>query len=237
LNIAIHQPNFIPWIGYFMKIASSHRFVFHDNVEYTKSGFTRRTRIFASHTPEHTQWLTVPLRKHSDSSLIKDLEVSQDKKWIMDHLQKIKAQYSKTEYFTDIFPVIRDLYAGAENEISLSKLNMNMVKKLTIYLGIQAEFFISSELPVSGKSGVYNLNLAKHLGGTAYISGKGGQNYQDNLIFAENDITLENRNFQIEAENMIITKGMPPFNTGLSILHALMVAGPENTSKLIHQLK
>ena len=102
--IAIHQPNFIPWAGYFLKMAASDVFVFHDNVEITKSGPTRRVKISALQTVDYTQWLTVPLVKHSDFALIRELEISWQSDWTKKHLNQIKNAYRTCLYFELYFP-------------------------------------------------------------------------------------------------------------------------------------
>ena len=66
-TIAIHQPNYLPWLGYFYKIANSDVFVFLDDVQFSKNSYTNRVQVFGK--DEKMRWLTVPVSAHSGQSI------------------------------------------------------------------------------------------------------------------------------------------------------------------------
>ena len=196
MKTAIHQPNFLPWTGYFLKMALSDVFVFHDNVQITKSGPTRRVKIAANHTADQTQWLTVPLKKHSDFTLIRDLEISDATDWRKKHLNMISTVYHKYPFFGQIYPQIKSWYQQSEIYTNLSDMNIFFIKNIATELDLMPGFSKSSEIPVEGKGSEYNLNIVRYCNGTNYISGKGGDNYQDEPMFSITNVELSSYDFK-----------------------------------------
>ncbi len=217
--IAIHQPNFIPWAGYFIKMAACDEFVYHDNVQLTKSGPTRRVKISAQHTLDHTQWLTVPLMKHSDFVLIEDLEVSWEIDWTKKHLNQVKDAYRKYPYFDLHFPKLIEWYQYAKHFKSLSEMNIYFISHIMNELGINKNVVTSSQLPVFGKGSDYNLAITKQLDGTHYLSGKGGDKYQEEQLFVTNQIELRRLDAKCKLESLFLDDNI---NFSLSILEMLM---------------
>ena len=191
----------------------------HDNVQITKSGPTRRVKIASRHTLDKTQWLTVPLKKHSDFALIKDLEISWDVEWTKKHLNQIKDTYIKSPYFYLYFPMIAHWFDEAKRFNLLSEMNIYFIKQILHQLDISKEILHSSDLPVSGKSATYNLAITKHLNGNQYLSGAGGDKYQDEQLFTENQIIIKKLDSKTELENMFSEFDI---NKSLSILDILM---------------
>ena len=217
--IAIHQPNFIPWAGYFLKMVACDVFVFHDNVQITKAGPTRRVKISAQHTTDHTQWLTVPRKKHSDFAIIKDIEIFWELDWTKHHLSQIREEYRKSQYFNVYFPDITEWYQNARQFTSLSDMNIYFAQRIMEVLGLKKEILLSSQLPVFGKASEYNCALTMYLGGTHYLSGKGGDKYQDESIFRSNHIEL----LKLDAKNYLEQQFSDyNINCNLSILEMLM---------------
>ncbi len=234
-TIAIHQPNYMPWIGYFMKMAASDIFVFHDNVQFTKSGPTRRVKISADHTSDHVQWLTVPLKKHSDFDLIKDLKISWENDWPAKHLAKIYAAYKKCTYFNLYYPEIAAWYLAASQFEYLKDVNIYFIKNIMNLLEINVRVFLSSDLPVEGRSSEYNLNLTKYLKGTTYLSGKGSDKYEDASIFYDNGIRLvQTNNLKIITDNKYEQVSSSK-NMGLSIIDGLMNTGIDGLKKYLNE--
>jgi hypothetical protein len=189
-TIAIHQPNFLPWPGYFLKIVSCDVFVFHDNVQITKRGYTRRTKISSNKLYEESQWLTVPLKKHSDFALIKDLEISWDTDWPQKHLNQIKSTYYGCPRFDEFFKILSYWYQQVKEIGYLSDMNIFFIRQILKELGIEKEIFKSSELPVGGKATSYNLAITQHLNGTQYLCGNGASKYQDDQQFLDHHIQV-----------------------------------------------
>lgn len=222
MKVAIHQPNFLPWAGYFIKMAACDTFVFHDNVQITKSGPTRRVKISAKHTADHVQWLTVPLKKHSDYALIKDLEVSWDKDWTQSHLAKIFNSYRKFPNFDFTYTILERWYSNAKNINNLSELNIYLIRQVVSLLGIDKSFIKSSDLSVTGKAETYNLAICVNLGATHYLSGTGGSAYQNNSEFLNSGIELKVLNSKKLLETYFQELNINQINLSNSIIELLM---------------
>ena len=93
--VSIHQPTYLPWLGFFNKIISSEKFVFLDDVQYEKNGYQNRNKI---RTHEGDIWLTVPVKTKS-TTLLKNVEIDYSFDWIKKHTKSIELNYSKTRFF------------------------------------------------------------------------------------------------------------------------------------------
>src|SRR3972149_7751977 len=104
--VAIHQPNFFPWLGYFDKIVKSDIFILLDNVQFPKTGgiWTNRVKIMVGKTAD---WITVPIiRSYHGLKLVSEIEINDTTLWRKKMLATIESNYKKTKYFQQIYPVI-----------------------------------------------------------------------------------------------------------------------------------
>jgi hypothetical protein len=226
-TVAIHQPNYMPWLGYFYKIWASDMFVLHDNVQYTKQSFTKRVLIRKSPISMDTTYLSVPLKKHSDYSKICDLEICHNHHWQVKHIHKIYNTYHKAPFFNMYFPLIENALIESRNQIYLKELNEILIRCMLKILKCQTLLFSSSELPIKNlKADVYNAAIVSYLGGDVYISGQGAKKYQSENVYLDSDITL------IYNKLGLFSKQAPPqypvpFLMQVSILDALFYIGGE----------
>ena len=223
--VSIHQPNYLPWLGYFYKIWASDTFVLHDNVEYTKHSFTKR--VFIRKTPVSTErhYLSVPLRRHSDFSLIRDLKICNEQNWQQKQINKIFYVYHNAPFFNKYFPAIKKAILQSKQKTFLSELNRDLILNILDFLNIKTPIFLSSDLPVEGfKADEYNAEIAAYLGGNLYLSGTGAMKYQFKTTYSERNISLIYNNL-----GLYLIKHPPqypvPFDMGLSILDALFYIG------------
>lgn len=170
--VSIHQPNYFPWMGYFYKILMSDKFIFLNDVQFTKGDYINRVKIFSPQ--KHTQWLTVPLSPKMGTT-IDQLLINQQ--WQIQHLKTIKQIYCKCMFFKDIYCEIENILLN--EEMNLACLNIKLIKYILYRFGIETELYLSSELGFQDLSGDERLiELIKAVEGTEYLSGKGGFNYQ-----------------------------------------------------------
>ncbi len=227
MTISIHQPNFLPWIGYFYKIWASDIFVLHDHVEYTKHSFTKRVFIRKYPATCEQDYLIVPLRRHSDFALISDLKICHEQNWQQKQINKIYYVYHKAPFFNDYFPVLERSILSSSDLIYLAEFNRQLILDILSFLNIDRKIVLSSELPVRGfQADEYNAELVAYLGGDLYISGTGAKKYQFNATYADRGISL----IYNELGDYLINN--PPqypiqFDVSLSILDALFYIGPE----------
>ena len=216
--VAIHQPNYLPWSGYFYKIAKCDYFVFLDDVVMASPGFTNRNRI---KTKDGVMWLTVPCKHDFGRSLIKDVECADDR-WRRQHIRTLEMNYGKTPHFETYIGRLREIILS--NERNISNLNVKLIEQIARWLGLSCSFQLSSRLDVSGTGDDRLINLVARLGGGTYLSGSGGAHYQSELKFSEAAIKLLYYDFEPPAYPQL----WGPFEAGLSAIDLLFNTGPDS---------
>jgi|TARA_Y100000768_G_C23968365_1_gene679109 hypothetical protein len=194
MKIGIHQPQFLPWLPYFLKIEACDYFVFLDIVDYQKNGLQNRNQIKSINGK---QWLTIPI-KNKLGQKINDVKIFNSSNWKKKHLSTIDQQYSKSKFFEKYFKELKDIY-NYEWDL-LSNLNISIIKTIMRWLDIQTPLVLASELEVSGKSNELILNICKTLKAKEYISGIGAKTYIDEELFKKNNIILNFKETQVIKE-------------------------------------
>jgi hypothetical protein len=224
--IAIHQPQYFPSLPYFHKIYSSNKFVILDDVQQTKKSFVKRTLIKKDITNSQT-YLTIPTKKHSDYSLIKDIYANDITDWRNDHLSKIKRAYSKTENFTKFISLLESFFLESRKFESIVEINVFFLKKVLDLLKLRRDFYFSSTvLNKNKKLGGHdkNLEICLELNGNIYFSGEGAKKYQEDKIFP-NNIKMVYQDIWSYLDKNPYTDN-DKFINGLSILDAIFLIGP-----------
>lgn len=232
--IAIHQPQYIPSLPYFHKIYSSNKFVILDDVQQTKKSFVKRTLIKKDITNSQT-YLTIPTKKHSNFSLIKDIYANDITDWRNDHLSKIKRAYSKTENFIKYISLLESFFLESRKFESIVEINVFFLKKILDLLKLRRDFYFSSTVSNKNKKldgHNKNLEICLELNGNIYFSGEGAKKYQENKIFPNNIKMVYQDIWTYLDKNPYTDKDK--FINGLSILDAIFLIGP---SKIIEMFK
>ena len=232
MTIAIHQPNYLPWLGYFYKIYASDIFVFHDNVAYSKRSLTKRCQIRKAKGSMEKAYLTVPLEKHQDGTLIKDLKIDHSQSWIKRQLNLLRNTYSKAPFFDQNFLWLESHLKEVQTMAYLAEGNIYLIKQTLELLGINRNVYQSSELPVSGYKSVYNLNIINHFGAKVYLSGSGAKKYQSEEDFKTRGVELNYHNFLDYHKTHAYVQMQGGYLHGLSIIDALFNLGVKNTISL-----
>lgn len=189
--ISVHQPQYIPWLGYFHKILDSDAFVFLENVQYKKREFQNRNKV---RTKNGFIWLTVPvISKGRYYQRIKDVEIDNTKPWQRKHWEGIKFNYSGAEFFNDYARFFERLYNEKWNR--LLDLNVEIVKFFLDCFRIKTPLYFEDTLNVSGEGTERIIGICKGLGAKKYLSGTGGKGYLDEDLFEKNGIELLYQNF------------------------------------------
>ena len=140
MRVTIHQPDFIPWIGFFHKWKNSDLLILYDDAQFIKGGWQNRDKIKA-HDKE--QWITVPvITKGKLGQLIKDVDINCKVDWKRNHLNTFKTYYGKTSGFNKVYPAIELIYN--KNYKYLIDLNVDMLKMAAKFLNISVPFVFSS---------------------------------------------------------------------------------------------
>jgi len=226
--VGIHQPNFLPWIGYFYKIARSDAFVFLDSVQYSKNSFINRNRI---KTPQGAVWLTVPV-SFKFGQLINEVTISNKTDWREKHLKTLEMNYKRATFFEDVFKIIKRIYYLKDWQ-NLSDFNIRLIRAVLSYLGLDKPLVKSSSLNVKGKSTELLLQIIKKVDGNIYLSGFGGAKYQEEKLFKKEGIELVYYNFSHPTYAQLWGN----FISNLSIIDLLFNYGKESTKIILGEYK
>ncbi len=223
--VAIHQPNYAPWLGYFAKMARADVFIFLDDVQYSKNSYINRVQVDAGGT---ARWLTVPV-SYSFGDPIKMVPAS-SQAWRRSHLDTLKTLYTGAAHFNSIWEWLVDVYGGLP-DTNLADSNQMLIEAIAAKLGLSRRFVRSSEFETGPATGDDRLiALLRAVGkDVKYLSGKGGSNYQDPAKFAAAAIDLLYNEFTHPAYD----QGRSPFLPGLSIFDALFHIGFEHAAALV----
>jgi hypothetical protein len=223
--VAIHQPNFIPWSGYFFKILKADVFVLLDDVQFTKNSFINRNRI---KTPEGAQWITLPvLQSGNFGQKINQIELFNSKLYFKKIKGTLNANYRKAPFFDEVFELINPTLIDANKLVSVNEL---IIKNICKYLNIKKEIINSSSLTsISGESTDRLVSICKHIKATDYLAGFGSKNYQDNLKFNEAGINPLVYEFKHPVYNQLWGDFIP----NLSIVDLLFNHGKKSLDYLI----
>ena len=216
---AIHQPNFLPWLGYFHKVSRCDIFILLDDAQYTKNSFINRNKI---KTPAGGQWLTLPvLHKGKFAQPILDCVIADKPKTVHQTLRTVEMNYGRAEHFARYYPEFSRILE--ESTDKLAEVNVSLIRWIAEILGIPAEIKRSSELAnIEGDSTARLVSICRAVGAGEYLSGFGGQKYQDEEVFAEAGIRLKITDFVHPRYPQL----WGPFIENLSALDLILNCGP-----------
>jgi len=229
--VAVHQPNFFPWLGYFRKMARADLFVFLDAVQYPKGGagtWLNRVRVQAAGKPI---WLTCPVIREPGKHLIDAIRIA-GLHWQQKALRTLQSHYGKAPFFTEAFPVIRPLLCRQEEK--LSTYNMLNLKSMADYIGIPLHVKTQNEFKTpevfSQRGSARIVAICKTLKADGYLAGDGSRGYEQKAVYEDASINFSTNNFQCQPYPQHNVSGFVP---GLSIVDALFNVGPEGTRRLL----
>ncbi len=224
-KVAIHQPNYLPWPGYFYKLWLCDTFVLLDHVKLNKQGLTRRTYIPNLSTADTKRYLTVPLVKHSDNTPINELRIDHTKGWATKHYNILNQLYHKIYPESALWPLISDWYKSSAQFELLAEWNVFLLKQILSYLEIERKMILSSSLNVGGVKDEMHTEIISMLDGNMYISGTTGTAYRKDHIFKAHNINIVDTDF-LSLMNMQPYKETN-FQSGLNILDILFHLGKD----------
>ena len=215
---AIHQPQYLPYLGFFHKLAHADVFIALDNVQFQKNGLQNRNKI---KTPQGWQWLTVPV-SHTHDTKINEVTLS-DGKWARKHWGSLKASYGRAPHFARVAEALHPMFEATWTH--LAPLNNKLAAVACDLLGIKAPHILASTLQAEGESSALLISLCKAVGADAYLSGPGGRGYMDEEMFERANIKLLWQDFTPPTYPQLFPEA--GFVSNLSIVDALFHCGDE----------
>ena len=225
--VSIHQPHFLPWMGYLNKLMQSDAFVVLNTVQYRPRYYQNRAKVKRNN---EWVWLSVPVHSERNTKIM-DVKIASDIDWKKSITSTIEFLYRKKKYFPEYWPLIRD--AIINDASTLDTLNINILKVLLEILKCDTtKIFIASEMPVNATDPTQRLvDICVALGATHYISGRGGREYMDTEKFDKERIHIIYQD--LDFNSITYNQDGETFIPGLSIIDPLFNIGSLETKKLV----
>lgn len=182
--VSIHQPDYIPWLGLYYKIAHSDIFVYLDDAQYSNEADHNVNRI---KTPQGTLSLKVPVEQHM-GDLIHEVRTKDELKWKEKHLKTLQMNYAKSPFFEEIFPSLSEIILAHQG--SISDLNMRINEYVCSGFGFKTKIVKSSNLNITTAREERVIDICLNLGASEYLSGNGARAYQVEEHFTEKGLKL-----------------------------------------------
>jgi len=223
LIIAIHQPQYLPWLGYFDKMIKADAFCYLDNVQYKKNEWQNRNRI---KTAQKQQWLTVPVLYRFPQK-INEVKINNAVNWKRKHLQALITNYNKSPFFREYIGFFEEVYS--KDWEFLSELNVYLTDQICKLLDLHAQqTVLASTLSLSEDPTGRLIDICKVLGGDTYLSGQDGAKYMDLEQFNQQGIKVVIQDFRHPEYPQLFGN----FVSHLSIVDLLFNCGPESLQKI-----
>lgn len=227
-RLAVMQPYLFPYIGYFQLISAVDRFIFYDDVSYMKGGWINRNRLFLS---GKVSWFTLPLAGASPNSKINEVHVQPNGTWKRKLLASVRQSYGKAPYFGAAYALLEGIVSSEEP--SLSALARESVMATARYLGLDAEFVISTgrydNENLRGSDRILDICLQEKA--VEYHNLPGGMTLYSSKEFASAGVDLH----FVQPRLSEYLQLAPPFKPGLSILDVLMFNDRMSSLRLLRR--
>lgn len=220
--VAVHQPNYLPYIGFFNKMKNADVFIIYDDAQFSKRDFHHRNKI---RTVNGWNWLFVPVGK--EKKPINEVKIKNDVRlggliWSEYHWKQIQTNYAKADFFCSYAGDLEKIYSAPYERII--DLNMNLIKFLMSSFGIETEIVNSSIFEITTHSSQKILDLVKAVHGDTYLSGSGGHNYLDLSSFEKHEIKVNFQNFQ----HPVYKQNFPGFFANMAAIDLLLNVGEKS---------
>ena len=192
--LTIHQPNYLPYLGFFEKVKQSDLFVIYDDAQFNKEDFQHRNKIRIYHG---WKYLTVPVGKMHIP--IMDIRIRNEllikgMTWQETHLKEIRDNYKDTQYYASYEDRLEAIYTDKYDK--LIDLNMDVINFLKNAFNLKTEIIFASEFGFTSTSTERLVDITDALGGDVYLSGPAGRDYLEVSLFERRGIAVEFQNFK-----------------------------------------
>ena len=222
-SVAIMQPYFFPYLGYYQLLREVDQFIIYDDVDFINRGWINRNNILVNRKPF---LFTIPLKKASQNKHIRDTEVVQEDKWKRKLLKTNTMAYQKSPFFQKAIDLIEDVLFSPHE--SIAELSTASIKKVRDYLNLEVELTESS-VPFSNselKAGDRLIDICRQCGADRYVNPSGGMTLYTKEQFAAGGLTLD----FLKSDPVPYHQTGEEFTPYLSMIDVLMNVSPEEIS-------
>ena len=195
--ITIHQPQYLPWLGYLDKIDKADVFVILDNVQFKKNEWQNRNRI---KTAQGCQWITVPVLYRLPEK-INEVRINNKTNWSRKHLQALITNYSKSTYFDNYKSFFEDIFSHSWDR--LVDINIEIIKFLISALELKTKLVMASDLKPRKEPTERLIDICKILNGNKYLAGNDGNKYMNLELFDKEGIEVIFQDFKHPVYNQL----------------------------------
>jgi hypothetical protein len=217
MRVAIHQPQFLPWLGYLDKIDRADLFVVLDTVQFKKNEWQNRNRL---RTPQGWQWITVPVL-HNFGQPINQVRINQTVEWRDKHIRAVQMHYSRAPYLERFWGGLRTIYERSWEK--LTDLNLSVIRWLLDSFGITTPVRLASEMELREEPTQRLVDICRTVGATHYLAGDGAVAYMDMTEFQSSGVHLETQLFN----HPVYAQCYEPFMPGMAAVDALFTCGTD----------
>lgn len=221
--VAVHQPQYLPWLGYFDKIDRADIFCFLDNVQYKKNEWQNRNRI---KTANGWQWVTTPVL-YQFPQKINEVKINSRVNWKRKHFQSLLTNYRKAPFFNEYIDFFEQLYS--KNWERLADLNVYLILNILQMLNLEPKSTVrASDLQLSDDPSDRLIDICNTLGADSYLSGQDGIKYMNTERFRLRGIKIIMQDFK----HPVYPQLFGEFQSHLSIVDLLFNCGPQSIQKI-----
>jgi len=217
MRVAIHQPQFLPWLGYLDKIDRADLFVVLDNVQFKKNEWQNRNRI---RTAQGWQWLTVPVL-HRFGQRVNEVLINQTSDWQVKHVHALEMHYSRAAHRDRFLDGLRHIYRRPWQE--LAALNLAVLEWLLDSFGIKTPLRLASGMTLREEPTDRLIDICRAVGATHYLAGAGASGYMDVARFETSGLALERQDFR----HPVYAQCYEPFIPGMAAIDLLFTCGDD----------
>lgn len=216
--MAGHQPNYLPWLGFFDKMQKSDVFVIEDNIQLETREFTNRNRIKEQKT---STWLTVPIEDAWKRQLINQVRICHGAQadWAKNHWLNLKYHYCRAPFWSKYSDFFEQTYN--RDWTMLIDLNVHLIKGIRSFLGINTPLVMASSLGAAGKKSDLVLAQCKAIGANVHLAGNGEKDYLNIEKFSKEGIKVVFQNFEHPVYRQVHGEFIP----NLSVVDYLFCTG------------
>lgn len=229
MKLAIMQPYFLPYMGYFQMMREVDVFVILDDVNFMKKGFIHRNSILSQ---GKSQRFTIPVEGMSQNKLISQMSFKLENNTKKKLLSTIQHCYQKAPYFLEINPMLNEIFQYSN--LNIPAFIGNSIEEISSHLGIEAEIIYSSQLnKKEDTKGVERiLDICKILKADNYINAIGGQTLYQKEEFEKEGIILQFIKMDETIEYSQFGEDFVPY---LSVLDAMMFCSVTEMKQLLEK--
>ena len=225
-TVVIHQPDFLPYLGFFHRLLHVDLFVVLDNVQFLRRGWHHRDKI---KTPQGDSWISLGVVKSSQQTSINNIILSNND-WKKKHLNIIKQNYKTSKYFDEIFPYIKELYSN--NFEKMIDFNLKSISILMELFDIKINMEFSSKYNLNTRANELLVDILNEVDATHYLSGIGAKDYFKSEVFDKANIEVIWQNFK----HPIYPQPYGEFIPYLSSIDMLFNCGVEESRKILREI-